>query len=82
MRLLLDTNIYVYMVSDTSSLTSDVRAIIEDVENLKYLSIISLQELIIAFRTKRLLSNIWKNETQMIEIRNYLKDSMNYVIKP
>ena len=55
------------MVSDTSSLTSDVRAIIEDVENLKYLSIISLQELIIAFRTKRLLSNIWKNETQMIE---------------
>ena len=67
MRLLLDTNIYVYMVSDTSSLTSDVRAIIEDVENLKYLSIISLQELIIAFRTKRLLSNIWKNETQMIE---------------
>ena len=67
MRLLLDTNIYVYMVSDTSSLTSDVCAIIEDVENLKYLSIISLQELIIAFRTKRLLSNIWKNETQMIE---------------
>ena len=55
------------MVSDTSSLTSNVRAIIEDVENLKYLSIISLQELIIAFRTKCLLSNIWKNETQMIE---------------
>jgi len=67
MRLLLDTNIYVYMVSDMDSLTSDVRAVIEDVENLKYLSIVSLQELITAFRSKRLLSNVWKNESEMIE---------------
>lgn len=36
MRLLLDTNIYVYMVSDMDSLTLDVRAVLEDVENLKY----------------------------------------------
>ncbi len=67
MRLLLDTNIYVYMVSDKDSLTRDVRAALEDVENLKYLSIVSLQELITAFRTKRLLSNIWKNESDMVE---------------
>ena len=67
MRLLLDTNIYVYMVSDINSLTKDVRAVIEDFENLKYLSIVSLQELITAFRSKGLLSNIWKNESEMIE---------------
>jgi len=67
MRLLLDTNIYVHMVSDIDSLTHDVRAIIEDPENLKYLSIISLQELIIAYRTKRLLSSFWKNESDMVE---------------
>ena len=67
MRLLLDTNIYVYMVSDINALTNDVRAIIEDYDNLKYLSIVSLQELIIAFRTKSLLSNIWKSESEMIE---------------
>lgn len=67
MRLLLDTNIYVFMVSDIDSLTRDVRAVLEDVENLKYLSIVSLQELIIAFRTKGLLSNVWKNETEMVE---------------
>ena len=35
-------------------------------ENLKYLSIVSLQELITAFRTKKLLSNIWKTEAEMI----------------
>ena len=67
MRLLLDTNIYVYMVSDIKSLTSDVRAILEDYDHLKYLSIVSLQELITAFRTKGLLSNVWKNESDMIE---------------
>ena len=31
MRLLLDTNVYVYMVSDIESLTPDVRAVLEDV---------------------------------------------------
>ena len=66
MRLLLDTNIYVFMVSDRQSLTNDVCAILEDPENLKYLSIISLQELIIAFRTKKLLSNVWRTEAEMI----------------
>ena len=67
MRLLLDTNVYVYMVSDIESLTRNVRAALEDAEHLKYLSIVSLQELITAFRTKGLLSNIWKNESEMIE---------------
>ena len=66
MRLLLDTNIYVYMVSDQKSLSKDVCAYLEDPENLKYLSIFSLQELIIAFRTKKLLSNVWKTEAEMI----------------
>ena len=54
------------MVSDRQSLTKDVSELIEDPENLKYLSIVSLQELITAFRTKKLLSNIWKSEAEMI----------------
>ena len=66
MRLLLDTNIYVYMVNDQKSLSKDVCVYLEDPENLKYLSIFSLQELIIAFRTKKLLSNVWKSEAEMI----------------
>ena len=66
MRLLLDTNIYVYMISDQKSLTKDVCAYLEDPENLKYLSIVSLQELIIAFRTKKLLSNVWQTEAEMV----------------
>ena len=66
MRLLLDTNIYVYMISDRLSLSKDVCAFLEDPENLKYLSIVSLQELIIAFRNKGLLSKVWKTEAEMI----------------
>lgn len=66
MRLLLDTNIYVFMISDRESLTNNVCAVLEDPENLKYLSIVSLQELITAFRTKKLLSKIWKTEAEMI----------------
>ena len=66
MRLLLDTNIYVYMINDRKSLTKDVCSIIEDPENLKYLSIVSLQELITAFRTKKLMSDIWKTEAEMV----------------
>ena len=54
------------MVSDRQSLTKDVSELIEDPENLKYLSIVSLQELITAFRTKKLLSNKWKSEAEMI----------------
>ena len=51
---------------DIESLTLDVRAVLENVEHLKYLSIVSLQELITAYRTKGLLSNIWKTEAEMI----------------
>ncbi len=54
------------MISDHKSLSKDVCAYLEDPENLKYLSIVSLQELITAFRTKKLLSNIWKTEAEMI----------------
>ena len=66
MRLLLDTNIYVFMVNERDSLSADTRAILEAPENLKFLSIVSLQEMITAFRTKGLLSNIWKTEADMI----------------
>ena len=67
MRLLLDTNIYVFMVSDPEMLTRNVVSIIEDPENLKYISTESVRELVTAFRRKGLMSNIWRNERDMVE---------------
>lgn len=67
MRLLLDTNIFVYMVSEKDSLTEDVISVIEDPEHLKYLSAESVRELVTAYRSKGLMSDIWRSESEMIE---------------
>ena len=67
MRLLLDTNIFVYMVSDKESLTKDVYALLEDPANLKYISQESVRELVVAYRSKRLLSKYWHSEREMVD---------------
>jgi PIN domain nuclease of toxin-antitoxin system len=67
MRLLLDTNIFVFMVSDRESLSEDVISVIEDPEHLKYLSAESVRELVTAYRSKGLMSDVWHNEGEMVE---------------
>ena len=67
MRLLLDTNIYSFMLQNPEALSRDVCALLEDYENQKYLSMESLRELIVAFRTKGLLTSRWKHEREMVE---------------
>ena len=49
MRYLLDTNIFIYLASDTDSLSEDVKAIIEDYDNEFYMSAESLRELVVGF---------------------------------
>lgn len=67
MRYLIDTNIFVYLMDDLDCLNKDVRAIIEDFDNTICISVESLKELIVAYRTKGLCSNIWKTEKEMID---------------
>ena len=67
MRLLLDTNIFVYMVNEPDRLTDDVRALLEDPEYMKYLSTESIRELIVAYRSKGLLSDVWHSEREMVD---------------
>ena len=67
MRYLLDTNIFVYYASDRGLLSRDVLAIITDYDTLLYMSAESVKELIVAFRNKKLLSNRWKNETEILD---------------
>lgn len=62
MRLLLDTNIFVNMVNNPELLTDDVRSLLEDYENQKLMSMESVRELIVAYRNKGLLTNVWKSE--------------------
>lgn len=58
MRRLLDTNVFVYMVNEPDRLTKDVCALLEDPDNIKYLSTESIRELIVAYRSKGLLSKV------------------------
>ncbi len=47
-------------------MSRDVRAIIEDYDSVLYLSVESMKELIVAYRSKRLCSKYWKSEKDMI----------------
>lgn len=79
MRYLLDTNIFVYYVADRGLLSHDVLAILTDYESVLCMSAESVKELIVAFRNKKLLSNRWKNER---EILRAIKDEFFIQILP
>ena len=63
---MLDTNIFIYLATDRDMLTEDVYEIIDDPENLLYISSVSAQELVIAYNNKNLLSKYWKTADEMI----------------
>lgn len=79
MRLLLDTNIYAFMLHEPESLSRDVQALLEDYDNQKYLSTESIKELIVAYRSKGLLSERWKTEVDMV---NYILQDTEICIDP
>lgn len=66
MRYLIDTNIFIYLVCDRDSITSDVRAILEDASNLLYMSMESVRELLVAYRKKKLLLKVWRTPREMV----------------
>lgn len=45
MRLLLDTNIFIFMAIDKDSLSADVSALIEDYSNVLYVSAETMREI-------------------------------------
>lgn len=67
MRYLLDTNIFIYLILDTDSLSKDVRAIIDDYDNSFYLSSESVKELIVGFNNGKLVSRYWDNASDMVK---------------
>ena len=49
MRYLIDTNIFVYLATDTDYLSEDVASIIQDLDTVLYISAESVRELIVAY---------------------------------
>ena len=66
MRYLLDTNIFIYLASDTDSLSDDVAAILEDSGNVFYISVVSMTELVVGFRKHRFSTKAWDSAEEML----------------
>ena len=73
MRILLDTHIYVNMVNEPDKLTKNVMSLLEDPENLLYLSAESLHELITIYRAKGVLKKKFNKEIDLVDfvLRDY-----------
>ena len=56
MRYLLDTNIFIYWVTDYKLLSRDVRAILDDYDNTFCMSAESVKELIVGFNNGKLVT--------------------------
>lgn len=67
MRLMLDTNVVIYYVGDQDSLTKDVKSLISDYDNQLYMSMESIRELIVAYRVKKILQQLWKSPQEMVD---------------
>ena len=66
MRVLLDTNIFVYMSTDPEYLSRDVLSLLKEPDTLLYISAESVRELIVGYRNKGLCSKRWKTGEAMV----------------
>ena len=67
MRYLLDTHIFVWYAKEQESLSRDVTAILDDEDSELLMSMESVKELLMLFRTKRLFRRYWRSSLEMID---------------
>ena len=67
MRVLIDTNIFVYLALNRDLLSRDVSALIQEPETVLCISSESVRELIVGYRSKGLCSRRWNSAEAMIE---------------
>ncbi len=67
MRYLIDTHIFVWQAKEQDNLSPDVAQIIGNYENELLLSMESVRELLVAYRTKKLLRKYWDTPIKMID---------------
>ena len=76
MRILIDTQIFIFLVQDFSSLSREVVSLLSDYANTLHISAESVKELIVAYKNKGLLTKKWKTAEEMvaaIEDEYYIK---------
>ena len=67
MRYLLDTHIFVWYAKEQDNLSRDVTAILDNEESELLMSMESVKELVVAYRTKPQIRKYWKSPVEMID---------------
>ena len=67
MRYLIDTHTFIWYAKEQDNLSRDMMAILEDEESELLMSMESVKELIVAYRTKNLLKRYWMSPIEMID---------------
>lgn len=67
MRYLLDTHIFIWYAKEQDRLSKDTAAVVFNYENDLLISMESVKELLVAYRTRPLLRKYWHTPTEMIE---------------
>jgi PIN domain nuclease of toxin-antitoxin system len=82
MRYLIDTNILVYLTTDASWISRDVRNIIDNCENRIYVGSESIKEIIHLFQTGKIRVRTWKCAQDVFDtVEKELGFIINYVKK-
>lgn len=66
MRVLIDTCIFIFMISDEERLSPDVSAILSDYDTELCMSMESVKELVIAYRNNGFNTRRWRTATDLI----------------
>ena len=66
MRVLIDTCIFVFMISDEERLSPDVTEILSDYDTELCMSMESVKELVIAYRSNGFNTKRWRSATDLI----------------
>lgn len=67
MKVLLDTNILIYYITDHESLDKNVTEILMDYNNQLAVSAESIREMVVAYRHKGFKTSLWKTCEEMVE---------------
>lgn len=67
MRYLLDTHIFIWYAKEQDNLSRDVLSILGDNESELLMSMESVKELLIAYKSKELLRKYWRTPIEMID---------------
>ena len=66
-RLLLDTNIFIYLATDVDLLSEDVYNLMNEPDSLLYLSSASAMEMVVGYNNHSFDTRRWKSAQEMVE---------------